>query len=421
VKILHINTSDRGGAAIACIRLHVALLNRGYDSTLLLKSKKRNVINSFSFKHDGFYNRIISRYRLLVFDLKNIKSKIFLNNRPSGLEYFSFPYSAFDITKTALYENADIIHLHWVSNYLDWKSFFHKNKKPVVWTLHDQNPYLGGDHYFQKYLGIDESGNPILRKKNGFEIFEENKLLEFKKKCLKDVKNLSIVGNSIWNTLQSQNSALLSRFEHYQIDYCFPKEIFKLLDKKACRQILNMETDTIAILFVADQIENQRKGLQYLIKAFESLSDLGILDNNQLKLYCIGKFDSIENYRYLNVLGEINDDRVMAIAYNASDVFVIPSLEEALGQVMVESLMCGTPVIGFPTGGIVENLNSLNGIICDDISVDSLVKSIIHFLEIRNKFDRLTISSTAMLKFDNDRQVDKYVSLYNGMLNVNSL
>ena len=35
MKILHINTRDYGGAAIAAIRLHKALLDEGVDSSML--------------------------------------------------------------------------------------------------------------------------------------------------------------------------------------------------------------------------------------------------------------------------------------------------------------------------------------------------------------------------------------------------
>ena len=41
----------------------------------------------------------------------------------------------------------DIIHLHFVAaHYVDY-SFFAKAKKPVIWTLHDMNPFTGGCHY----------------------------------------------------------------------------------------------------------------------------------------------------------------------------------------------------------------------------------------------------------------------------------
>jgi glycosyltransferase involved in cell wall biosynthesis len=46
----------------------------------------------------------------------------------------------------------------------------------------------------------------------------------------------------------------------------------------------------------------------------------------------------------------------MALAYNASDVFVMPSLEEAFGQTALEAIACGTPVAAFQAGGIPETV-----------------------------------------------------------------
>jgi glycosyltransferase involved in cell wall biosynthesis len=53
-------------------------------------------------------------------------------------------------------------------------------------------------------------------------------------------------------------------------------------------------------------------------------------------------------------LGRINHDRYLSLAYSAADVFVIPSVQESFGQTISESLACGTPVIGFATGGMLD-------------------------------------------------------------------
>jgi glycosyltransferase involved in cell wall biosynthesis len=47
-------------------------------------------------------------------------------------------------------------------------------------------------------------------------------------------------------------------------------------------------------------------------------------------------------------------DRYLSLAYSAADVFVIPSIQESFGQTVSESLACGTPVVGFATGGMLD-------------------------------------------------------------------
>ena len=53
------------------------------------------------------------------------------------------------------------------------------------------------------------------------------------------------------------------------------------------------------------------------------------------------------------------------ILYNIATVFIFPSREEPLGLVGLESIACGTPVIGSNIGGIPEYINKRNGFLFD--------------------------------------------------------
>src|SRR5690606_16401989 len=80
-------------------------------------------------------------------------------------------------------------------------------------------------------------------------------------------------------------------------------------------------------------------------------------------------------------LGKINDERLMALLYSAADVFVLPSREDNLPNVLLESTACGTPVIAFETGGIPEVINTgFNGILTHEISVSSLRDAITQYV-----------------------------------------
>ena len=53
MNILHINTSDQGGAATAVIRLHMALLEQGLNSKILfLKKINQNIPYSYSYNNN---------------------------------------------------------------------------------------------------------------------------------------------------------------------------------------------------------------------------------------------------------------------------------------------------------------------------------------------------------------------------------
>lgn len=66
---------------------------------------------------------------------------------------------------------------------------------------------------------------------------------------------------------------------------------------------------------------------------------------------------SSREFPNLHFLGQVQNSE-MPIYYNSADIFCIPSLyEEGLGRVVMESVACGTPVVGSKRGGIPEALD----------------------------------------------------------------
>jgi len=54
---------------------------------------------------------------------------------------------------------------------------------------------------------------------------------------------------------------------------------------------------------------------------------------------------------------------MLAEYYSLADVFVLPSLAENYATTALESMACGTPVVGFEVGGIPEQLSGGRGIV----------------------------------------------------------
>ncbi|SOD81201.1 glycosyltransferase [Spirosoma fluviale] len=426
MNITLINTFDVGGAAKSCIRLHQGLLAEEITSVLLLKQKTQNIANSVRFQPLepvlSTQKKIRAKLKRIALELKIVappKDPIipqitFLKQRPKGLEAFSFHYTDIDLTQSPEYLAADIINLHWVADFLDWQSFFIKNTKPVVWTLHDQNPFLGGEHYAERYLGLDAQGYPISRKYTEQEQEEEKKILDIKRSALEQVKNLHIVAPSKWLVESSQNSELLGRFSHHHIPYGYPTDIFKPYDRLFCREVLGIPQDKTVLLFVADSVDNSRKGYVYLQKALECLSET---HQQEVFLCAIGSKAHLSSNHQVIELGHVHDERLMAMAYSAANAFVIPSLEDNLPNTMIESALCGTPVIGFNTGGIPSIvINAQTGYLCPEISVQSLRETIEKFLDNPTVFDREKIAHEAKEKYALEVQAQRYIQLYESIL-----
>ena len=419
MKILIINTYDKGGAANACIRLHEGLLAQGVDSMLLLKEKSKDIPRSFQFKPVvDFRSKLKSRLSILgqlmlqllplKIQRKFIENDDFLQNRDSRLEYFSYPTSAYDITKSTLYMEADIINLHWVAGFLDYKSFFEKNTKPVVWTLHDMGPFLGGEHYDETIIGISKTGVPLIRKRTSQEKEIYSKILSNKQEWFENVSNITLVAPSKWLVSESRNSALFSKYPVCHIPYGLNPNNFKNHNVQMAREVLGLPEDKKVLLFVAEAVSNPRKGWEFLSFALKNLGDSDVL-------VCAVGYTPKEPLQDLNIkyLGYITDFRMLSLCYSAADAFVIPSLMDNLPNTVLESLMCGTPVIGFPVGGILDMVeHQKNGVIATEISGPSLSRAIKDFLNGSIEDDSVSIRKSAINFYDSKIQAKRYKSLF---------
>lgn len=411
MKVLLVNTNDFGGAANACIRLHLALLERGCDVTLLTLSKTRNDLPN----HHSYFE-VLKKDNSLVTKIGNrLKSKLgggderfnLLKKEASkSTDYFSSITTQYRIDQIEHFEEYDIINLHWVANFLDWASFFSSSSvKNVVWSMHDMAPFTGGYHYSSGYTGyqsLDETP-PFLKHTSNPNFASEQ--LKHKIQILQDSKvNLTIVPLSTWLMNCSKSSTLFKELPHKLIPNSVDTKIFKPLDRKACREILNLPQDKKIILFVSESIDNKRKGFEFLSEALKQMG-------NEYLLCGIGHNSG--NTAHIHHLGVIKDERVMAIAYNAADLFVLPAKEDNLPNVVVESLCCGTPVVGFSIGGMIDMVETgRNGLLSETISADSLMESMNKFFHEGVEDDRKAISAEAHEKYAFDVQANAFMKLF---------
>jgi len=416
MKILLINTYDKGGAAKACMRLYEGLLQQGIDARLLILFSKKSYpengkIAVFSKQFPYMYEKpnLLKRFALKAgMGKKTERIKKEIEHIPkSQLELFTYPYTNYDITLHPWYKESDIINLHWTSGFLDY-SFFSKNLKPVIWTLHDMNAFTGGCHYSQECYKFMEDCASCHYLRNTINPNFARKLFKYKNHHLNNVPYLHIACPSQWLAKISHSSTLFKRFDHSVIPYGIDTNIFKAYPKEVARKLFGLPLNKKILLFAAQNIDNPRKGINYIFDVIDRLKN-----NSDVIICAVGKANINKPYKNLLLLGEIDSEEKMAMAYNASDALLIPSLEDNLPNTALESILCGTPVIAFPVGGLLDIINDEeNGYLCPDISSQSLTKKTIQFLENNVHLTRDQIRTQAVANYDILISANRYITLY---------
>lgn len=408
MNVLHITMSTTGGAGIACIRLHQGLLNSEISSNTLYLKDKAHIAETipylFPFKK-GILPNLLVKAKLELYN-RRLEKK--LKDQPFGFEIFSAIDSPFDVTTHPLYKKADIVHLHWVCGFLDFSSFFKKIDKPVVWTLHDMFPFTGGCHHSdgcERFMNTCAHCPQLIGCKDSE--WAAKQLIQ-KKEILKKHNQLTIIAPSQWLTNLSQKSILFKNYTHYTIPNGIDESIFNITSKLEARKKLDLPLNKKIILFVAQSVNNARKGIHLLVEA------LNYVKTEDILCVSIGKSDKVISTQFSYVqLGVIHSPIEIALSYQAADVFILPSLAENQPNTITESLLCGTPVIAFPVGGISEMIeDGINGLLCNAINAKELSKTIEQFFDRKESFNQFSIGQQASKKYSLVNQVLKYQQVY---------
>ncbi len=417
MKVCLINTADHGGGApVACKRLLQALKPK-VDVNLLVQDKKTDDENIVS-NIDNSLNLIKAEAN---FYFERLPFIAFQERDKSVRFAFSPANTGTDISQNKYIKNADILHLHWINQgFLSLKNIktLFKLNKPIVWTLHDMWTFTGGCHYagdcdhFLKQCGnckfLRNPNDNDISKKGWFgkeEIYQQN-------------KNIVFVACSEWLAKVAKSSSLLKNFRVEAIPNPIKTEIYKSLDKATLRKKWSIDLDVKIILFGAANINDKRKGLVYLLEALEFLKKSNTGFNIQVLLFGKNKSLDISQLPFpAKSFSIVNDEQQLVEIYNLADVFVLPSLEDNLPNMVMEALSCAIPVVAFEQGGIPEMLNhQQNGYIAKYKSAEDLANGISWVLNQEGDNLKNNAREKVLNSYSEDIIAEKYLAVYKSLI-----
>jgi putative colanic acid biosynthesis glycosyltransferase len=394
MRILHLNTRYVGGGGAAAI---ANLLHNEINKQPKMKSKflygrgESNEINSIKISFE--FESYISAGSTRVFG-KSLNRRI-----PK------------EVKKEI--DNADIIHIHnlhgYYINYESLINYIVEKDKKVIWTLHDTWAFTGrcaftfGCEKWKSGCGncINLNIYPTTKRDISDKLWINKKKLFNKLNKDKTV----IVTPSNWLG-ELVKESYLKDFKIKVINNGIEESKFSNVDRRILRKELGLPLDKKIILFVAADPNDKRKGIKYILDIIDNF-------NNDIIFVSMGKKINIENKRLIQIGYKVNKSDIYKV-YRASDIFVIPSVDDNFPTTVLESFANGTPVIGFNSGGIKEQiLDGENGYLVnskDSLDLYRKITNLVYSDRIKDFEVEALNSFNNKYKFNIFKQ--KYIELY---------
>lgn len=416
MKILILNTTEHtGGAAVAANRLLRALLRQGVSALMLVRDRATDdpaVVSLDRGAARRWLNFLYFVWERLV---------IYLCNRLSKRNLFqvSIANTGINIRRTAAFREADVIHIHWINQgflSLDEIARIIASGKRVVWTLHDLWPATAICHYpgdCVKYR-TGCSACPMLN---------PNPLVDLAKRVARrkgkvDWRRVTFVGCSEWIARTARESVWLREARFVSIPNPIDTTLFRPIDRREARQRLGLPEGKRLILFAAAKLSDTRKGAAFLLEACRLLA---AEMEGELEIILMGS-DAAELSALspvpVRALGYISGAEKLAEAYSCADLFVIPSLEDNLPNTIMEAMTCGTPCVGFRTGGIPEMIDhEVNGYVAASRDSADLARGIAWVLR-HPEPGNLSVAcrEKVMRRYQESVVAKKYIALYQELI-----
>lgn len=391
MNVLVVNTAYSGGGAETVARQMINELPNAYGVVNYSKIKTPdNVKVLYNNTMMKVYNRIVTlnhcgRSRHIAHTLNSIK-------------------------RIVQDKQIDVIHLHNIhGNYFginDVKEL--AELRPIVWTLHDMWTMTGNCFFSGDCEGY-KSGCRNCKK------YEAKKFIRYFA-----VKEKAFVGHNIVFVTPSEwlkriaKESWLKQEDIRVINNGVNINNYIAYEKKKLRNQYNLDITKKYIVSVAANVFEVRKGFSILLEALSKIDNL-----EEFTLLLVGDISQeaevlLPQNLDVKIMGYIRDPLEMNRMYSLADVFILPSLEDNFPCVTVEALASGTPVIGFRTGGIPEQVDEKTGWIVPEKNADALCCTINEAFADMNKLSEMSkyARCRADKLYSENLMLERYQAIY---------
>jgi glycosyltransferase involved in cell wall biosynthesis len=449
--IIQVSTSDiSGGAERVAWNLFTGFRSRNYKSEMVVGRKRSSDPDVHDFDNDRSRNvffRAATNVSPRLLSFKHVKGVARLHDsmmkcsepirawrRARGYTDFSFP--GIKKLRRVASENNVVINLHNLhGDYFDLRElpFLSMNSKVVV-TLHDAWLLSGHCvHSFDCDRWRTGCGNcpdlaiPVTV------VADQTAANWRQKREIYSQSKVHIVTPSRWLMEKAQDSILARAALSFTV---IPNgiDLSQLIpwEKEKAKKALNIPGDKRVLVMAANALKtNPFKDFETIQSAIRKLSARD--DAKNYLCLALGDREAVSYFGELEVrfMSFVSDLDVLATCYSAGDVFIHAAKVDTFPNTVLESMACGTPVIGSAVGGIPEQIKSLGSLRLTELAKPHLQSEATGVLVPQGDADAIVAAVTCLAQdeilraqlsancievvrrdYSLDRQLAEYANLY---------
>ena len=367
IKILFITLGDQTGANTAIIKVAEALKKKNHYVQVLVRDKSE-------------YNPIITQLPPRASYSSELGSVVTPDGNKVRLER-DLKYLYNTINEDNSYQDTATIlaHLHFSPDIIfvgisfdfltstDVLKLSQATQSYVYNLAVDMNHFTGGCHFAwdcDGYVkGCDTIKCPAILDETYSFLAGRN--FQIKKENAKK-GNFRILAGTKWTLEQAKKSNIYKDQETYfNISSVLDTEVFNSQKRGIAKKIFNLSDQTFYILAGSENTLDPRKGYDYFVKSINHFwSMLKPEERDRIEILSVTRQLDEESHSLIKFnkkhISYIKDERLLALLYQAADVYVNCSVEDSGPSMLIEALACGVPVVSFKTGAAQEYIQDEN-------------------------------------------------------------